>query len=908
MPDNTIVVAFMPAMTANTYAASKLKIKASKKTVQVKKSVTLKATGLSAKQLKKVKWSTTKAGKKVVKLSKKKGKSIKVTGKKAGKAKITAKYGKKKKTITITVKKATKKPAATVAVTGVTIDITAPKVGDTLTATVAPANATDPAYQWYRVPLYSSTSGNAQAQKIANQTKSTYTVTPEDRNYVIYVEVTAGGKTVKSSETAAVKAQTIEKFAITGMSQKSNSKLTDPDTAVVGDKLTASVTPAVAANGLTFQWYRDSSAIVGATAQDYTATASDVGHKLSVVAKASNGYEFASGVSTTAALEQTVKYDFSKAVISTDKESVVAGTSVKVTKVEFNGKVVAVADRTVSGKIGTRNLGEATTFDTTKGDAGKSLIISATNKDTTKYIGTATKTLAIGAQIQQQATISGDPDHGQAGLYAGDTMSVTVKDYTNQDVDPQFLSYQWRKDGVDISGATAETYVIPVADATESSKTHEYSVMVTAKDPYSGTATAVTGKKPVNKDQNITAAAIQVNGKDGVPAAENKVYATTGDKLTVVTTPKAAIDAVTVTWTVTKKDTYGRDYTQTLTQKEYTVAAEDVSAQAQVTYTNKDNDGDAWRNDANLNAGTVYFGNPVGTVTLKYTDSQKKATTADPEVGGWLIASVDKAPTGTKYTVYKDKIEAGKGTNAANGEYKIGKDDLGHTLIVVASADKYTSAQAASTKVVASSRTISGKIMNGKDEAATVAVGTTLTATVVDNFDVATVEGGVTYQWQADGKNIVGADKATYKVTAEDAGKVITCDVTPVSPYYAGADKVVTLSTKVTVGGEAAPGTDAKNWTASIVQKTTADGVTLTAKATSTLNNEVIQGAKLSPANTITWYVDGEKVSATDNAITIKNSNGNKSVSVKMTIVYHDGTMDTVEGTFPKATDTEVAE
>ena len=101
----------MPAMATNTYAASKLKVKASKKTVQVKKSVTLKATGLSAKQLKKVKWSTTKAGKKVVKLSKKKGKSIKVTGKKAGKAKITAKYGKKKATITIKVKAVKKTPA-----------------------------------------------------------------------------------------------------------------------------------------------------------------------------------------------------------------------------------------------------------------------------------------------------------------------------------------------------------------------------------------------------------------------------------------------------------------------------------------------------------------------------------------------------------------------------------------------------------------------------------------------------------------------------------------------------------------------------------------------------------------------------------------------------------------------------
>ena len=101
----------MPAMATNTYAASKLKVKASKKTVQVKKSVKLTAKGLSAKQLKKVKWSTTKAGKKVVKLSKKKGKSIKVTGKKAGKAKITAKYGKKKATITIKVKAVKKTPA-----------------------------------------------------------------------------------------------------------------------------------------------------------------------------------------------------------------------------------------------------------------------------------------------------------------------------------------------------------------------------------------------------------------------------------------------------------------------------------------------------------------------------------------------------------------------------------------------------------------------------------------------------------------------------------------------------------------------------------------------------------------------------------------------------------------------------
>ena len=99
------LITFMPAMASQSFAAKKLTVKPAKKTIYVKKSVTLKAN-------QKVKWSASKSSLKVVKLTSKKAKSVKVTGKKAGKAVVTAKVGKQTKKVTITVKKAKKAPVA----------------------------------------------------------------------------------------------------------------------------------------------------------------------------------------------------------------------------------------------------------------------------------------------------------------------------------------------------------------------------------------------------------------------------------------------------------------------------------------------------------------------------------------------------------------------------------------------------------------------------------------------------------------------------------------------------------------------------------------------------------------------------------------------------------------------------
>ena len=174
------LITFMPAMASQSFAAKKLTVKPAKKTIYVKKSVTLKAN-------QKVKWSASKSSLKVVKLTSKKAKSVKVTGKKAGKAVVTAKVGKQTKKVTITVKKA-KAAVKKTAVTAVALSADNTKdpakevkVGTKLRAAVTPENATV-TYQW-----------KADGTAIAGATGSTFTVTTAEIGKAITVEATGTG-------------------------------------------------------------------------------------------------------------------------------------------------------------------------------------------------------------------------------------------------------------------------------------------------------------------------------------------------------------------------------------------------------------------------------------------------------------------------------------------------------------------------------------------------------------------------------------------------------------------------------------------------------------------------------------------------------------------------------------------
>ena len=276
----------MPAMASQSFAAKKLTVKPAKKTIYVKKSVTLKAN-------QKVKWSASKASLKVVKLTSKKAKSVKVTGKKAGKAVVTAKVGKQTKKVTITVKKA-KAAVKKTAVTAVAIsaDNAADPaktlaVGTKLRAAVTPANATV-TYQW-----------KADGTAIAGPTDATFTVTTAETGKAITVEVTGIDNfegTAVSTATAKVataELTTVELKAYNVTTGKYDGQaITKDSTEGVGTKLKAVVTTdPTGADVATFQWYRSTknangtdatTAISGATSSEYTLTKEDIGTETKV--------------------------------------------------------------------------------------------------------------------------------------------------------------------------------------------------------------------------------------------------------------------------------------------------------------------------------------------------------------------------------------------------------------------------------------------------------------------------------------------------------------------------------------------------------------------------------------------------------------------------------------------------
>lgn len=145
----------------------------------------------------------------------------------------------------------------------VSISNYAPTVGATLTATVAPANATA-TILWYR------------DDNTFLGTGATYIVSAADAGYRIYAWAQGTGSTtgnVTSPYTQQVTA---------GMSYRIDSVTLSSLTPVVGQTLVASLAPAGATATIT--WYRDDDKILtyGTT---YTVQASDVGHTLYVWAE-----------------------------------------------------------------------------------------------------------------------------------------------------------------------------------------------------------------------------------------------------------------------------------------------------------------------------------------------------------------------------------------------------------------------------------------------------------------------------------------------------------------------------------------------------------------------------------------------------------------------------------------------
>ena len=904
----------MPAMAQSSYAASKLKVSPSKKTISVKKTVKLTAKGLSAKQLKKVKWSTTTAGKKVVKLSASKGKTIKVTGKKAGKATITAKYGKKKAKATITVKAAATKTT----VASVKIDNTTPNVGDTLTATLADkdgnAVTADATYQWYRMV------GTSEIE-IPAATAATYQTTDQDINYAVYVKATVAGNSIKSAATKAVtEKRTLKSVEIVLPNEHKVPQVNDTLKIKVLDSLGNDVTALLSqtkdnttTNYATVQWYANGAKISGATGTSYKVLAAQEGKKISVKVTANTDYAyFTKGEVESVATEAVVASQIPTKV----EVKGYAGAAPAVGEVltaSFTAPENASDDAaTYQWYRGTRAIDGATasTYTVTSNDAGQTIYVKATlstikagETDNTALTSAATKAVQKAIADAKVTVKSGLTD--KATIFTTDTSAIAevskTKSTSTASITANDYKYAWYVDSV---ADANQLYSAPYnATAKTQANTYETDSLALNGDFYLKGATektSIVGHKlvvvatsnvaTINQGSLTSEATSEVK----IPVAEPTFKSDTGTtyvadktKLSVSVAKVSNADpTVSYKWYSTKK--VESDPTKTVW-----TALSETSSSYKITTADKEAGVVAYKVEA-TGTGNYYLDYSYSTVATTIQSADAKVTEVSPLINGKatinvqpgaeLTASMD-ADAATEYMTYTwTYSHDGKKTTATGKAYTVPATAAkGDTVVLTAATTKddyevKTDASATATveskiKSIAISNTIATKntSVNGYDGVANPSVGETLSVKT-DPTDALT---NATVEWYVG--SVKKSTENTYVIPAEAIGKKISVKVTGGEGYSTSELTAETGTVKATgtLKITSAYGTVLTNATAGKVGTVLNATVSAEYYVKGTLTTD--KAVDITDQMTYVWTVGGKEVSATNNAL----SNNGKTYTIQ---------------------------
>ncbi len=334
-------------------------------------------------------------------------------------------------------------------------------------------------------------------------------------------------------------------------------------------------------------------------------------------------------------------------------------------------------------------------------------------------------------------TISGTPTEDQT-LTAGNTLA---------DEDGLgAISYQWQRDGVDISGATGATYTLTQADV---------GTTITVVASYTdgqGSNESVTsaGVGPVANLNDAPTGTVTISG-----------IATEDQTLTASNTlaDEDGVGTISYQW---QRDGVGIGGA---TGSTYTLTQADVGTTITVVASYTDGQGS---NESVTSAGVGPVANlndaPTGSVTISGTPTEDQTLTA-----GNTLADEDGLGA-ISYQWQRDGVDIG---SATGNTYTLTQADVGATITVVAS---YTDGQGSNESVTSAGV---GPVANLNDApTGTVTISgiatedQTLTAgnTLADEDGLGTIS----YQWQRDGVDIGGATGSTYTLTQADVGTTIT--------------------------------------------------------------------------------------------------------------------------------------
>ena len=245
--------------------------------------------------------------------------------------------------------------------------------------------------------------------------------------------------------------------------------------------VTATGTPAP-----TYQWQKNSTNIAGAASSNYTTsatTAADTGAQFRVLVTNS------AGTATSNSATLTVSAGGSAPQITTQpaNQTVAVGQAATFAVVATSSVAWTYQWQKNSTNIVGATSASYTTSATTSADTGAQFRALVTNSAGTATSNFATLTVSAGGSAPQITT---EPANQTVAVGQAATFTVVATGTGS-------LTYQWQKNGVNISGATGASYVTPATVASDSGTTFDVVVSNSIGNATSSSATltanAVTG-------------------------------------------------------------------------------------------------------------------------------------------------------------------------------------------------------------------------------------------------------------------------------------------------------------------------------------------------------------------------------------------------------------------------------
>jgi uncharacterized protein (TIGR02145 family) len=591
--------------------------------------------------------------------------------------------------------------------------------GANVTFTATPVNGgTSPAYQWKK-------GGSA----ISGATAATYAYVPINGD-VITCTVTSNATCVSGSP-ATSNAITMTVIASSAVSLTISTPLT---TLCSGSSATYTAAPVNGGTTPGYQWMKGSANITGATNVTYSYTPAN-GDVISCTLT-SNIACATGSPATSNAITMAINAPVAVGVtISPSANNVCEGTSVTFTATPANGGTSPA----YQWKKGGTDISGATNVTYAYTPVSGDVITCQLTSNASCVTGNPALSSATTMTVTQPLPVSVSISASANNICAGTNVTFTATP-TNGGTTP---AYQWKKGGVNISGATAATYSYAPANNDVITCTLTSNATCISGNP--ATSAAITMAVTANSPVSIS-----------IAASGNNICA--GTQVTFTATPVNGGTAPAYQWVKGTTNISGA------TNATYTYTP--VNGEA-ITCRLTSNIVCPSGNPATSNGITMIV-NPLLTVSVSIVAS------SNPSCNGSNVTFTATPVNGGTTPVYQWKVNGSIVTSATNSTYTFIPTN-GNTVqcLVTSNATCPSGSPATSNTITMTVDPLQTISVSVAATATTVCAGTSVT------FTATPTNGGTSpaYQWIVNGNNVSGATSSAYSYAPVN-GDLVKCQMT----------------------------------------------------------------------------------------------------------------------------------